>query len=253
MHLLKGAILAIVLAAIIVGVLLIADRGAQSECSIAFGTESIGCLLRGHGDLAGGLIGGAGTIFAAWLAWVAIQQQIVAGRWYDTELRQTLVEEISPFIDLLNQMRIAIDYALSSKQVDQESRVTTFRIALAWSYPPDEYFANVEKFGSGLAPLDKNRFQKLMERIRLFIDRLKSFRDEGQPPHDLNWRKHELGLAKIQLALLKLDLDRFDQNLGKKLRVSQVKLDRDTWADQFKKQIDMWFEEEKSRTLNSRR
>jgi hypothetical protein len=247
MQTLRGTTLAVGLATIIIGVLVLADYGAQYQCSLAFGMESISCLLRAHEDIAGGLIGGAGTIFAAWLAWVAIQRQIIASRWYETELRKTLIEEISPFVDLLDRMRVAIDLALEPNQTHEQSRVTTFRTALAWSNPPDDYFDNLEKLGSGLAPLDKNRFQKLMERIKLFIQRIVSFREDGQPAHDLNWHKYELGLAKIQLTVLKLDLDQFDRELGRKLSTSTVEVDRDTWAEQFTQQMDLWLKEEKLR------
>jgi hypothetical protein len=40
----------------------------------------IGCIMAAHESLAGGLIGGGGVLFAAWLAWDAVQVQLFEER-----------------------------------------------------------------------------------------------------------------------------------------------------------------------------
>lgn len=100
-------------------------------------------------------------------------------------------------MDLLHQMSIALEYGLDPGQPDQQGRVATLRAALAWSHPPDEYFTKLDRLGSELAPSDRNRFQKLMERVRLYIDRIAAFAGPARLGDDLNWRVHELQLAKI--------------------------------------------------------
>lgn len=44
-----------------------------------------GCVLRSHENLAGGLASGAMTLVAAWVAWIAVQDQIQADRVARTE------------------------------------------------------------------------------------------------------------------------------------------------------------------------
>ncbi|MFG1398445.1 hypothetical protein [Roseixanthobacter pseudopolyaromaticivorans] len=62
-----------------VGLLLhLADDRAHL-CDFALPAGGIGCYLRQYGDLAGGLLGAAGTIFAGWIAWLGVQGQIAKG------------------------------------------------------------------------------------------------------------------------------------------------------------------------------
>jgi hypothetical protein len=47
----------------------------EDQCRWIF-PRILSCLLTKHEDLSGGLIGAGGTIFAAWVAWIAIQEQL---------------------------------------------------------------------------------------------------------------------------------------------------------------------------------
>jgi hypothetical protein len=60
-------------------VLALAQAGSGSSCHWAF-PEWFGCVLATHENLAGGLIGLAGVLLGAWVAWSAVQQQINADR-----------------------------------------------------------------------------------------------------------------------------------------------------------------------------
>ncbi len=73
-------------AAIVLGLLLfaflvlaLAQAGSGASCQWKF-PKWFGCVLSAHENLAGGLIGASGALFAAWLAWTAVQHQINAER-----------------------------------------------------------------------------------------------------------------------------------------------------------------------------
>jgi hypothetical protein len=59
--------------------LALAQVGNGGSCHWAF-PKWFGCVLSAHEGLAGGLIGAAGALVAAWIAWSAVQQQINAER-----------------------------------------------------------------------------------------------------------------------------------------------------------------------------
>jgi hypothetical protein len=58
-------------------VLALSEVGGAAGCHWAF-PRWFGCVLYVHETLAGGLIGAAGALMAAWIAWTAVQQQINA-------------------------------------------------------------------------------------------------------------------------------------------------------------------------------
>jgi hypothetical protein len=60
-------------------VLALAQWGSGSSCHWQF-PKWFGCVLGDHDSLAAGLIGAAGALFAAWIAWTAVQRQINADR-----------------------------------------------------------------------------------------------------------------------------------------------------------------------------
>jgi hypothetical protein len=60
-------------------VLALTELGKASPCAWQF-PQWFGCVLDAHEGLAGGLIGAAVTLAAAWVAWSAVQQQMSAER-----------------------------------------------------------------------------------------------------------------------------------------------------------------------------
>ena len=56
-------------------VLALAQWGSGSSCRWQF-PKWFGCVLHDHDSLAAGLIGAAGALFAAWIAWTTVQRQL---------------------------------------------------------------------------------------------------------------------------------------------------------------------------------
>lgn len=70
---------------IIVTILAIANvRPVQNQCAWQF-PKILSCLLSARETLAAGLIGAGGAIFAAWLAWSAVREQIAADKRREAE------------------------------------------------------------------------------------------------------------------------------------------------------------------------
>jgi hypothetical protein len=83
-----GTAIFAVLVAFVIGILTFADTYALTEgakrCAPSFLKSQwppyIGCAMAAHEGLAGGLVGAAGALFAAWLAFDAIQEQLADER-----------------------------------------------------------------------------------------------------------------------------------------------------------------------------
>jgi hypothetical protein len=79
---LRGLLICFLLSAIVLALLSFADSFAEpvKSCAPNFMRAKlpmwIGCALAVHEDLSAGLIGGAGALFAAWLAFTAISKLV---------------------------------------------------------------------------------------------------------------------------------------------------------------------------------
>jgi hypothetical protein len=81
--LIRAIVIALFLTAFVLVMLSFADSYAvdtvAKRCALGFAKSKwpmyIGCAMAAHEDLAAGLIGGAGALFAAWLAYLSVQDQ----------------------------------------------------------------------------------------------------------------------------------------------------------------------------------
>lgn len=79
----KAIIAALALIILVFGILAGAELAmnptSTGYCELKF-PKWFGCVIANHENLAGGLIGAAGTLFAGWLAWTAVQTQMADAR-----------------------------------------------------------------------------------------------------------------------------------------------------------------------------
>ena len=83
----RATVIALTLIIAVLALLSFADSYAvesiAKRCAASFATSKwpmyFGCAMAAHEGLAAGLLGGAGALFAAWLAYEAIQEQISVG------------------------------------------------------------------------------------------------------------------------------------------------------------------------------
>jgi len=114
---LLALIIAIWLAAIIIGVLAFAHAWAPEEAKVARCFVDIassqfpkwlGCAMAAHQNLAGGLMGGGGALLAAWIAASIVREQINDDRRRERQARQ---HEIKREINALTASRNALEDA----------------------------------------------------------------------------------------------------------------------------------------------
>ena len=59
------------------GIMAVANLGPDKDvCELSFSLSTIGCFLQRYKELAAGLLAADGRLFAAWVAWTAVQDQI---------------------------------------------------------------------------------------------------------------------------------------------------------------------------------
>ena len=105
---------------VIVLVLMWAHAGTNEspKCAEVGGWPWLGCLMAARENLAGGLIGAGGALFAAWLAWRALREQIRSerARHRDNEIRikTQKISEISAEISTLEQTKEYVEKAFDA-------------------------------------------------------------------------------------------------------------------------------------------
>jgi len=102
----QGIVLALVILTIISLALLLAQLGvrdAARHCALT--VWWIGCAMAEHENLAGGLIGAGGALFAGWLAWSAVRDQIDLER---TSVEPDVVAYIIPDKRHLNILQLVV-------------------------------------------------------------------------------------------------------------------------------------------------
>jgi hypothetical protein len=129
----EGLILAAVILFVIYAALHLTQEGVQANqidlsksCTDVKGWRWIGCAMAAHENLAGGLIGGAGALFAAWLAASAVREQIADERKRDRENKEiTARAELTGWVsycDRFNDLLSAFDDRLSAFSEDHRWR-----------------------------------------------------------------------------------------------------------------------------------
>jgi hypothetical protein len=196
-----------------------ADAGSPSQCTLPT-PQWLGCLLAAHEGLAGGLIGGGGAIFAGWLAWMGVRDQVQAERDLSTAgeraSQKAVLIEMKDLFDTLNEVWRAIDLALLPDQTAEQRR---HRIALANSVmmtlPADKLLSDLRDFTDALAkeiaPSKRGQFIRLWQSID-WIYREKA--DTGIVPENDDG-SYKLRLVRINLSHFERYLCSFDQQAGK--------------------------------------
>jgi hypothetical protein len=155
-------------------VLGLAQAGSGSSCRWAF-PEWFGCVLTAHEALAAGLIGAAGALLAAWIAWRAVQQQINAERERmladRVEAERLLTQELTDYAEGMAaawRIIVALD-ELPPEQKPERSihaREATAYMAERLSRP--EPIASYRAMAQILGWDRRNKYTQLIRRIEEF-------------------------------------------------------------------------------------
>lgn len=119
MRKIKGIFLAVGLSVFVIGILTLAESSSKEpSCFLHAYLWYVPCLLNVYRDLAGALIGAAGTVFAGWLAWEAIRYQTSLAK-VERDARQAEIKELAviilkPLMDTIGLTAQNLDIALSN-------------------------------------------------------------------------------------------------------------------------------------------
>jgi len=208
----QGVLLGTGIVATIVGILAGANAGGVSHCSTQF-PKWLGCVLSTHEGLAGGLIGAGGAIFAGWLAWSGVRDQIQSQRELSTARERdnlaAILAEMRDLFDALSEVWRAIDFALLPNQ-SAEHRGN--RIAIASSLLPalprknqiDDLKDFTDELAKEIAPTKRGQFIRVWQSID-WIYRAISEEREAVPAGDD---------GRFRLQLIRVHLSHFERYLS---------------------------------------
>jgi hypothetical protein len=213
----QGIVLAIILVSTIVLLLDLAQSSSTSDklCAPRLAdlklpmdfSRWLGCALATHEGLAGGLIGAAGALFAAWLAWQAIMRQINAQA---DQAYESLQVELEPVVDMLNQYWRIVDASIKNKKWGDNGFAV---LQSLHPRPSDLHRAVNEDLATRLDPVRHRQFKKLMESLLWIAERM----DRTHPNNDRLWFEN----VRTMLSHFNAFLCEFDPVAAKKFRAAK--------------------------------
>jgi hypothetical protein len=164
----------------------------------------LGCAVAMHESLAGGLIGAAGALFAAWLAWQAIMRQIS----HETDQAYEAMQvELEPVVDVLNLYWRVVDASIKH----EEWRENGFDLMRSlYPCPSDLHRAVNEDLATRLNPAQHRNFKKLMESLSWVAEKI----ERSHPDNDPLWFQ----TVRTRLSRFRVFLREFDSAAARKFR-----------------------------------
>jgi hypothetical protein len=202
-RLLLGIFIAACLVMLFVALLGFADTWSVqpgTRCFETFATSQfpkwIGCAMAAHEGLAGGLIGAAGALFAAWLAFSTIQEQFAhererRERGYE-EAKQVAIVVLAQLVHAGSCALLAINQALAAAGVDVGQREQAVQLAITYLEGALNNF-NVREVVRDLGVEDRMLYVAICSTLETVVDLTKS------PGQQVSRREH---LVNRQNALL---------------------------------------------------
>jgi|CXWL01.1.fsa_nt_gi hypothetical protein len=205
-----------------------------------------------HREFSGPIIGAAGAVFAAWLAWEAVQRQIAAT--YDVagmparQVSTAIKEEIAPLIKALNVLWTILDdfIVFEGTNIERLSRSTWMSSTVMYSLPPDTIIDDLDAMGRLLPPDRRRRFDDVLLRLRILYKLMTRVSEtRAERAGELDWRKHEFDILRIQFTQLKRSLEKYDEGLTQFFTNHvAIPLDESGWDDMLLSGYNLWKEEE---------
>ena len=220
--LVQGIFLAVGLSAFILAVLSFAQIYAPTEggrCGESIATAKwpmwIGCALASNENLAGGLIAGAGAMFAAWVVWAAIDRQIGKTRGNSAltadETFEVVKSDTRDIVEHLNELWRTIDFALcAGHEADFSKRVAIVAIT-ASTWPAAFSIKYLEETSQGLALARRRAFVPLIPQLSYLSDRIGELANL-KICDELT--RDRIRLMRISLSRLHRQLMAFDEDLA---------------------------------------
>jgi hypothetical protein len=214
-----GIAIGALLLAIVVATLMFADIYSVVEetkrCAPHFPQWSqfpawLGCTTSVHEGLAGGLIGGAGALFAAWLAFTAVQEQLGEERYrrrqQQADAKEAAIVCITQLVHAAATVLVQINDAIRVGDALQETSDRLVRLAV------DHVKAALESFTVRESGRDLSVDDKVM--YLLIVSTLSTFVNISTNPSPILTRGDRLQNQRFALMRLHTYLGAFDSELA---------------------------------------
>lgn len=211
----QGIGLWVAMLAIVAMILVAANFGAGETCDVRPSPSAIGCFLRNYKELASGLLGATGAIFAAWIAWLAVQRQILS-----EELRATAKERealavlrailTKDYLQVLDQIWRAMD--LTDEKIGDEEKIKrreSVALQTLNARPLSENLNTLEQLASAIGTDLRIKFNPVLDGLRLLQKQVKT------GPQDTNWMASYFFQLRFILSRLATCLHEFDPALAR--------------------------------------
>ena len=177
----RAAVIGFVLIAMVIGILVFVDTTAMLDeakrCAPSIWQSQwpkyIGCAMAAHEGLAGGLIGAAGALFAAWLAFDAIQEQLAAERerhvTQQAEAKECAVVCIAPSVHAAAEGLFAIDNAIHFRGDDTQQADDLVKLAVTHVHAQIERYEVRESLGD-LGLDDRLLYLSIIGTLNVFVN-----------------------------------------------------------------------------------
>ncbi|MDP2334806.1 MAG: hypothetical protein Q8M19_29355 [Reyranella sp.] len=254
----QGTLLGVGLLSVTVGILLLANVGADKDtCTLAPSLSTVGCFLRSHKELAAGLLTLDAAIFAAWIAWVSVQLQLHYQKLLaNTELEQTtdaIRFHLEDHLACLSQVWRVIDLALAETDESDQRRwvfhAESNLISLGVDGTPDVYMQRKEPFtldqikdlATGLPPVRRYHLVAALGHLGLIYAlaaAIRARKTQGQTD-DIESRLRSLSMIRESLSRMCLSLHAFDPAMDRQFAGRhKAQFDRTPTAAEWAAQID---------------
>ncbi|HRF09256.1 MAG TPA: hypothetical protein PL193_11530 [Xanthobacteraceae bacterium] len=206
---LRATMMAVILTTSTLLILWVADYGKQNPCILFYDLSHISCLLRSQADLAGGVIGSAGTIFAGYLAWLSVKQsghEIAAtARKAQADAKEVAVFAVYELLTLVLTVDVMSEAGLSTPHDSVAARIKANIQRLIEANSPFQRLEILQELARELSAEDRLMlWQTIMTARHLF-----SFCDK--PPLEILNTKF-FTFARERVEAVKKNASRFDKN-----------------------------------------
>ncbi len=224
-RLIVGCALALIIATSITALLAWAEAGSAAEirCSVPL-TLWFGCAIGKHENLAGGLLAAGGALFAAWIAWVAVQAQIESERQLtkdqiEAELRLLTANEDANYAAALETLRevleffrllfVMVTFAIRADETTIEKWVGFIRMNVHL-LPKEPALARVRAMSQRIGARRRSQLEGVLEaltQVRLAAEKLAAPTDEDTQGTSL---LHRLNILLVAFEYLEAAVQEFD-------------------------------------------
>ena len=200
--------------AFIVGMLAWAEAGSPDDlrCKVSLWLW-FGCAAAKHENLAGGLLGAGGALFAAWLAWTAVQRQIDAERQLAREEQdaslEAVTDQLGEFLKIYREIFLILLLTSSRADDGELERWIDFLRMNFHFLPSVEELEKLSSVGPNIRARRKLKLEAIVRSLLQVNMAAKAFSAGADVETETSWRARVetlmIAYGHLEQALLEFD------------------------------------------------